>query len=313
MILCVTPNTALDRTLVVPGYGAGGVFRPQQLIATVGGKGVNVARVVRLLGGDPLCLGFIAGHTGALVAAIAADEGLNCRWTVLESGETRTCTILVDPMLEQVTTINEHGVPTTASDWARLGDDLIAAAEDAATICFSGSLPPGSPLDVFAGLLADLVASGKSVWVDTSGAPLSAAAEVRGVHIKVNDEEASALLNTPISTPAEAAAGAAALAKRQSASAVITLGKHGAVMSDGDNAWHTLPPPIQAKSAVASGDSFLAGLLVGLESGDSPERALQRGAAAGAANALSIGGGQFTLDDFERILSKTAVTLLHLS
>ena len=308
MILCVTPNTALDKTLVVPGYGSGGVFRPQQMVAAAGGKGMNVARVVRLLGGVPRCLGFIAGHTGALVASIAAGEGLDCVWTTLEAGETRTCTILVDPALERTSVVNESGVRTTAADWMRLRDDLTACAAEARTVCFCGSLPPGSPLDAFTELLAHLASIGLAVWVDTSGAALGAAARVPGVHLKINDEEATELLNMPMGTSSEAAGAVRLLAKQQSAAAIITLGKHGAVWSDGARVWHATPPSIEAQSAVGSGDSFLAGLLVGLEAGEMPNEALRRGVAAGAANALSIGGGQFALDDFARILADTTLT-----
>lgn len=313
MILCVTPNIALDRTLVVPGYSEGGVFRPQQTLVAVGGKGINVARTVKLLGGNALCLGFIAGHTGAWVASMAAAEGLNCRWTGLESGETRTCTILVDPPSERTTVVNEHGLTTTAADWARLRETLIASAADATTICFCGSLPPGSPPDAFTALLAELVAMGKAVWVDTSGSSLYAAMNVPGVHIKINDEEASGLLNMPVTTLEEAAAGAAILADRQSAAAVITIGKYGAVLSSGKESWYAVPPPIRVISTVGSGDALLAGLLVGLESGETPDQALRRGAAAGAANALSIGGGQFAIDSFEDMLSKTLGAELHIS
>lgn len=309
MILCVTPNTALDRTLLVPGYAAGGVFRPQHAIAAAGGKGVNVARVVRLLGGNARCFGFIAGYTGALVAASAATEGLDCRWTVLPAGETRTCTILVDPSLEQTTVVNESGVKTTSADWMRLSDDLIASAGDAEIICFCGSLPPGSPLDAFAQLLTDLRAMGKAVWIDSSGGALRAAAEIPGIHVKINDDEAAVLLGTPIYDIPDTAAGAWSLAQRLSAIAVITLGKRGAVMSDGTAAWHALPPPLKAKSAVGSGDSFLAGLLVGLQLGEHVSLALGRGVAAGAANALTLGGGHFALDDYQRILANTAIIL----
>lgn len=313
MVLCVTPNIALDRTLVVPGYGEGGVFRPQQTLVAIGGKGINVARTVKLLGGNALCLGFIAGHTGALVASMAAAEGLNGFWTRLESGETRTCSILVDPPSEQTTVVNEHGVATTAADWARLRDALIVSAADAATICFCGSLPPGSPLDAFMSLLAELAAMGKAVWVDTSGSSLHAAVNMPGIHIKINEEEASGLLGMPITTLEEAAAGAAILADRQSAAAVITIGKYGAVLSSGQASWYAVPPPVKVISTVGSGDSFLAGLLVGLESGETPDQALRRGAAAGAANAMSIGGGQFALDNFEDLLSNTFGAELHIS
>lgn len=312
MILCVTPNTALDRTLVVPGYSEGGVFRPQQVIVAAGGKGVNVARAVKVLGGDAMCLGFIAGHTGALVASIASDEGLAARWTMLKTGETRTCTILVDPALEQTTVVNEFGVTTTSADWEQFRQDLITAAANARTICICGSLPLGTPVDAWMSLLVDLRAMGKTVWVDSSGVGLSAIKEVPGISLKINDDEASALLKQAITTPMEAAESTLVQAKQSAALMVITMGASGAVLSDGETVWHAMPPPIKAKSTVGSGDSFFAGLLVGLESGETPGEALRRGVAAGAANALSVGGGQFVLDDFVQILSSTVCTELHI-
>lgn len=307
MILCVTPNVALDKTLVVPGYGAGGVFRPQQIVAAAGGKGVNVARVVKLLGREARCYGFIAGHTGAMVADRAAAEGLDAQWTVVESGETRTCTILVDPALEQTTVVNESGMETTTADWRHLADTLKAAAADVQTICFCGSLPPGTTLDSWIYLLADLRDMGKTVWVDSSGLGLAVASDMPGVGLKINDEEASSLMKKPVTTVSEVAAAAMLRSQWRGAPVVITMGSRGAVYSDGKTLWHAIPPTIEAKSAVGSGDSFLAGLLVGLETGETPDQALRRAVAAGAANALSIGGGQFALDDFTAILSNTTV------
>ncbi len=310
MILCVTPNTALDRALVVPGYSAGGVFRPQQVVALAGGKGVNVARVIRLLGGQARALGFIAGHVGALAAAAASAEGLDCDWTALSSGETRICTILVDPALGQTSVVNEAGAETSADDWARLRDTLLASPPEASTVCFCGSLPPGASLAAFPALLEDLRAAGRDVWVDSSGAPLRAATEIAGVHIKINDEEAAALLNMPIHTLQDAAQAAQALAARLGASAVITLGARGALLSDGVTTFHAVPPSIEVKSAVGSGDSFFAALLLALEQGQTPAEALRSGVAAGAANALSVGGGQFALGDYERLFEGTRVAAI---
>lgn len=311
MILTVTPNAALDRTLVAPGYGGGGVFRPQQVVVAPGGKGINVARAARVLGGSARCCGFLAGYTGELLASLAAREGLDSHWTVLAEGETRVCTILVDPALEQTSVINESGVQTTDDDWDKLGTDILTAAQDADAVCISGSIPPGTSPGSFLTLLTNLQRMSKSVWVDTSGAWLKTAATVTGVHLKVNDDEAGELLGIAISDLAEAGAAALTLAKRSVVSAVITLGKRGAVMSDGESVWHAQPPTIAAKSAVASGDCFLAGLLVSLSQGLSEPEALRRAAAAGAANAMSVGGGQFSMTDFEQILTNTTIIKLN--
>ncbi|MBL8131850.1 MAG: hexose kinase [Anaerolineae bacterium] len=307
LIDCVTPNAALDRTLVVPGYQQGGVFRPQKMILAAGGKGINVARAAAVLGGKARCFGFVAGHSGRLLTDLAVHEGLLCRFTPLAAGETRTCTILADPDLGMTTLVNEAGAATAALDWARLRADLLADAEPR-MICFCGSLPPGSPLDSFAELLGDCAAAGHSVWVDTSGAALMTASKVRGVNLKVNDEEASALTGAPITSPETAAATASHLAAASGAFAVITLGKDGAILVAGGRAWLAKPPHIAVKSAVGSGDSFLAGLLVALGAGETPQTALRMAAAAGAANAQSYGGGQFTLESFRAAFEATTLT-----
>src|SRR5512138_1568438 len=96
MILCLTPNPAIDRTLLLPGLTAGNVHRAETVIVVAGGKGLNVARVIRTLGGEPLCMGFTGGHAGRLLADLAQNEGLNSCWTWTDS-ETRTCAIFISP------------------------------------------------------------------------------------------------------------------------------------------------------------------------------------------------------------------------
>ena len=95
MILCVTLNPALDRTLVVRDFAKGGVFRPQENRVAAGGKGINVARAVQILGGQAMCGGFLGGFSGQSLDRMVQKEGLQARWTWLEDRETRTCVILV--------------------------------------------------------------------------------------------------------------------------------------------------------------------------------------------------------------------------
>src|SRR3954447_16596107 len=105
MILCVTPNTALARTLIVPRLRPCAVHGAQQVLAAAGGKGVNVARAARTLGAAARCLGPLGGSTGRMVAELAAREGLDGAWTWI-AGETRTCTIVVDLAGGDATVIN---------------------------------------------------------------------------------------------------------------------------------------------------------------------------------------------------------------
>jgi 1-phosphofructokinase family hexose kinase len=301
MIVCVTPNPALDRTLIMAEYHAGGVSRAERLIVAAGGKGMNVARVIRALGGQVRCAAFIAGYTGQLFAHLAQQEGLLGDWVSID-GETRCCIIVADRSAGDVSVLNEPGPAVTRANWLAMRDRLRGTSAEADTICFSGSLPPGTPLDVFTEVLSELRQQGKTVWVDTSGEPLRAALTVPGIHVKVNHEEASAVLDTPVRNLEDAGAAARQFTARTGGTVVLTLGKAGAVMSVGEKVLGAVPPQVKAISSVASGDSFLAGLLVGMM--QSPEQALRCAVAAGTANALSYGGGQFAMEDYNRILER---------
>lgn len=319
MILCITPNAAVDRTLTVPGFSGGGVFRPVSAIAAAGGKGINVVRAVHNLGGVATCCGFIAGFSGQFIADQVQHDGYPARWTHLEAGESRTCIILVDPDKGMTSVINERGMEVSAADWSRLRDDVFAAADGGsarAIVSIAGSLPPGSSPDIFASLLRDLVAAGCEVWADTSGAALAAAVNVRGVHLKINHEEANELDSRAdvdadehftIRAPRDAAFVGAGMSAHTRGMVIITMGALGAVFVDENSAWHALPPTIKAKNAVGSGDSFLAGVLLARERDDSPPELLRDGAAAGAANALSGGGGCFDKPTFDDIRAQTVV------
>lgn len=298
MILCITPNPAIDRTLIVPKFQPGEVHRVTDSIVVAGGKGLNVARAIQTLGGEPLCAGFLGGHSGRLLAVLAEREGLRGAWTWIE-GETRTCVIVVDAA--GATVINESGPRVAADDWQRLLNDVTATRAE--VLCLSGSLPPGSPLDSFAALTRSLRSTGKMVWVDTSGPALTRVLEL-GVSIKVNHSEAGAAAGMDVASMQEAVRAANRMRVRGAVSVVITLGSLGAVMVTDEGEWCVSAPSLKTVSAVGSGDCFLAGLVVALATGQSAYQALRWAVASGTANAISAGGGRFTRVEFEEVLRR---------
>jgi len=321
-LLCVNPNVSIDRTLVVPGFAAGRVWRAQAVLAVCGGKGPNVARVARRLGREAVCCGFLGGATGDAAADLADREGLAARWTRID-GDSRTCVVIVDGAGGgggEATVINEPGPPVTAADWQRLVEDVRAEAAHAAAACLCGSMPPGVPDGGVAALVRDLAATGRPVWIDTSGAALAEAAGAAApgsdlpaglpVGLKVNAAEAGSLLGRPVpeDDPRAAAAAADALRRHGPATVAVTLGAAGAVLADGAGAWVVRPPAVTAVSAVGSGDAFLAGLADALLAGLPAPEALRRAAACGAANALQVGGGQVDPADVARLAGQTTVT-----
>lgn len=314
-VLCVTPNVSIDRTLVVPGFAVGGVWRPTEVRPACGGKGVNVARAVVALGHRATCAGVLAGHTGRLAAELAAAEGLRTAWTWVE-GETRTCVIIVGSD-GTASVINEPGCTLSAAHWERFACDVATAARGVDAVCISGSVPPGAPEGALRDLIERTGRGGCPVWVDTSGtalaeamgAAMSGSAIAMSVGIKVNAEEAAALVGQPVVSAESAAVAAEAIRRRGTQRVAITLGAAGAVLvSDGATLW-ARPPAIAEVNAVGSGDCFLAGLVAGWHEHGSPEDALRLATAAGAANALRTTLG-FSAADIASVLAKTTLTPL---
>jgi len=155
MILCINPNPAIDRTIILPSPVFGGVHRAEQIIVAAGGKGLHVARAIRTLGGESLCMGFAGGHAGHLLADLSQGAGLNFSWTWTNS-ETRTCTILVSQNGD-ATVINEPGTPVSKSDWKRLQEDVHKNISSADWVCLSGSLPPNSSTEDLHAMLLEII------------------------------------------------------------------------------------------------------------------------------------------------------------
>lgn len=306
MILCVTPNPAIDRTLHVNTLRIGEVHRADKVLAVAGGKGLNVARTIRILGGEPLCMGFIGGHAGNLLEELAEREGLSAHWTRIKN-ETRTCVILVEHDRD-ATVVNERGAGVTADECEVFVNDVLKQAEESQIVCMSGSLPPGFSLDFFEVLLRGLVQKGKSIWVDTSASVLRTALNVHGVNIKVNAAELSEALEMEISNFTQAKNAGRQLLKGGISSVVVTFGKDGAVLVGHSGAWTAHPPAIKAVSSVGSGDAFLGGLTFALNWEYPLDVALKYGVTAGTANALHFGGGMFNRDEFGRLLTEVLGT-----
>jgi 1-phosphofructokinase family hexose kinase len=299
MILCITPNPAIDRTLILPNLAVGHIHRAQQVIVAAGGKGLNVARAIRTIGGESFCMGFAGGHSGHLLADLAKSDGQNSAWTWTDS-ETRTCTILVSQNGD-ATEIDEPGFPVSKSDWTRLRRDIRKYISSANFVCISGSLPPNSSADDFHKLLRMIVDTGKQVWVDTSGASLDAVLAYPGICLKVNGNEISRPLGFDVKDVQSAQRALTMLVERGLSACAVTLGAAGALLASQAGRWYARGPQVQPVSPVGSGDSFLGGLLSALDTGKDLMEALCDAVAAGTANTLSAGGGQFTVQDFKMI------------
>jgi 1-phosphofructokinase family hexose kinase len=310
MILTITPNPAFDRIQTVPGFTPGHVWRAEALTLSAGGKGVNVARAVRSLGGEASCAGFLGGHSGRMEAQFVSLEGIPAQWTWID-GETRVSVIVVDPQAGETTVLNEAGPTVTPDDWARLQADALKMAGQAELVCISGSLPLGLKPSSMGDLMRGLNRLRLSVWLDSSGETLKAAIEARPAVVKVNNLEAAALLGWRVFEDVQTAVQAARTIQHSGISKVIlTLGKHGAVMVSDAGAWAARPPVTEVLCTIGSGDAFLAGMVVAASRHQSDAELLRAGVAAGTANALSVGGGKFTQEEYRQVYAGTKIATL---
>jgi 1-phosphofructokinase family hexose kinase len=306
MLLCFTPNPAIDRVLLAPGFRHAESVRVAHARESAGGKGLNVARVARALGLPARVCGPLAGANGRLIAALATDEGFDARWHWLVDGESRTCTLVLDQDAPDTLVINERGPTASAADWDALAHLVTAEAAQASAVAVSGSLPPGVAASHLAALLRKL-SSHSTVYLDTSGAALAEALDLPLALLKVNAQELGEALGSQIATPAEARAAATHVQTRGPAAVIVTLGRAGAVAVDTGGAWLACSPEIAAISAVGSGDALLAGVAAALAERRGLAEALRMGVAYGAANTLSIGAGVVRPDDVIRLRAATTL------
>jgi tagatose 6-phosphate kinase len=305
-IICVTPNVCVDRTLVVPRLVPGAVLRTDRTLAVAGGKGLNVARSLRVLGHRPLTVGMIGGHTGGHVAALASEEGIDARWTTIR-GETRTCVVIVSRETGTATGIYEPGPPVSTSEWSAFERAVLQEAARAAAICLCGSLPPGIPPERYGSLVTSLRAAATPVFVDTHGDALVAAAAARPTCLKINAEEAGGLLGRKLATLDDALTAAAELGSAGISQVVITLGHAGAVLAHAGDVLRAEAPDVDTVSAAGSGDAFLAAYVAAQVEGADPVAALRHGVAAGAANAQTSWGGTFDRATYLALLDRVTV------
>ncbi len=305
-IICVTPNAALDRTLVAPDFAIGHISRIDRGIAVPGGKGLNVARAVKILGGAPLAMGLLGGHTGSMIAAMWAEDGYDAEWTSFD-GETRTCTIIANQ--EGVSTVINESGRITPADWRALASDICRAAEreDVSAVCLCGSIPLGAPAEAPGELIARLKRIGARVWVDSSKAALSNAIQANPFAIKVNRDEIAAALGIKLRETRDIIAAARNLIDAGTRVVVVSLGAEGALLMTKNQIVRGRPPAIQPVDPIASGDCLHAGIVAALAEGKDIAEALRCGVAAGTVNALYAGGAQFPYDRYRDVLRETRI------
>nr|WP_255654530.1 1-phosphofructokinase family hexose kinase [Cohnella sp. REN36] len=309
-IVAVTLNAAIDKTYYMPAWQAGKVMRAERVIAAAGGKGINVARVLRHLGHeDVTATGFAAGYNGRFIAEQVRAAGIGSDF-VEADGESRLCLNFMDGRDGSSTEVLEPGPDIRPEDEQAMRAKIRELASGAALVIFSGSLPRGCSPDLYAELIGIAREAGAEAFLDASGAALTAGLAARPAFIKPNEDEIRPWMAGEEGGEAGFRQAAAALAASGIPNVAVTLGAEGAVAGADGRLYRVRIPRIQAVNAVGSGDAFVAGFAFGFVRGWPVERSLRHAAAAGCANALSDAAGQVNPADHERLLREIDVDVL---
>jgi 1-phosphofructokinase len=279
MIVTLTLNPSLDRTIEIARLSRGDMTRATGTRLDPGGKGVNVSRALAAHKLATRAVVPVGGPEGHQLTALLELEGIDV-CAVPVAGHTRSNVSLVEPD-GTVTKVNEPGGSLADDDLERIVAATLTAAAGAEWVVASGSLPPGVPDSFYGRLGARLAESGVRFAVDTSGPALAAALGCGPALVKPNRDELAESVGYRIDTLGDAVRAAEAVRAAGAAAVLASLGADGAVFVDGHGVRYGESPVDRGRSAVGAGDAMLAGFLAaGVSSGDPLVEALSWGAAA---------------------------------
>ena len=308
MIVTVTLNAALDRTLTVPNFQAGFRHRASESLTLPGGKGVNIARVLKTLGQPVIATGLAGGKTGTRIVEDLTAEGILNDFVRIRD-ESRTSTAIIDPTSSLQTEVNEYGPLVTARELHAFMEKFTYIAQGAEVVILAGSLPRKVKDAFYRDLVTALSETDALVVLDTAGEPLRLAIKAHPGLVSPNSFEAEALVGHEFSEDEDFLRAARQLCKIGAGSGIITHAGGCYACLAGDNGgqrfFKVTIPPLDPISTVGSGDAFLAGFVSARVSGKPLGDCLSYAVACGAANTQKYGAGVFDPHEVKKLVTKT--------
>ena len=308
MILTVTANPTIDRVYFIDGFEIGKVHRIKRFSRSAGGKGINVARVARIIGQDVAAMGFVGGYTGEFIQSEREKQGIKNLFTKIE-GETRTCVNISDKSGVSGEVL-EEGPEILPEEERSFIKDYSKYVENYNIICVSGSLPRGLTGSFYTELIGIAREKGKKVVVDTSGKVLEEILRAKPYMVKPNQDEISALIDKKVVTEDHLKEALFYLFEKGVEVPFISLGKDGAAAMIEGKCYKFIIPDVKVVNAVGSGDSTVAGIAAGLDMGYSVENAIKLGMAAGVANTQFEQTGIVTKELVKQFFSQIKVKMI---
>ncbi len=306
MIVTVTLNPSIDKSILARSFEIGKTNRGEVVRVEAGGKGINVAKALKLWGASVFTLGLVARGDGQLILDALSAQGIPADF-VRVPGDTRVCMKIHDTTSGAETELNELGAPLTPADLNGLRRKIEHYAPQSEAMIFSGSLPPGAPPETFLDLIRLATERGAKCILDTSGPALKLGL-AGGPHlVKPNRAEAADLLGRPLRTRIELVEAARELMHMGAAQVLISLGAEGALGVAGTEAVFAVPPPIAFRSSTGAGDAMVAAMAIAAVDRMTLRQAVRLAVAAGAATAAQEGTQMAELSAVKDLIPKVTL------
>lgn len=306
MIVTVTPNPVLDRTLTVPRIIFDEVTRATTVQLDWGGKGFNVSRALQPLGMESVAMGFIGGATGQTLERGLNDLGIATDFVHI-AGETRTNVVVREEDSERYIKVNEAGPTVQEEEVFAFFERVIEKARPGDIWVLAGSLPPGVPAHFYAQLIGLLRLHRACVFLDSSGEPLRLGCAAAPYLVKPNAIEATQV--TGIEIRPQGSLEAAKHFLHQGIELVaLSLGGDGLLLASEEQAVWARPPAVVARNPTGAGDALLAGIIWASVRGMPLEEMARWGAAAGTVSASLKGVGAGTRAEVEALYGQVQTT-----
>ena len=308
MITILTFNPSVDRMYRVSELNIGQVQRVKTANATAGGKGLNVTKVCKILGEDPLAMGFLGGFNGEYIKNELEKLEIRSKFTPINQ-ETRNCLNIIDDNLTS-TEFLEKGPVLEEHDLIKFEKDLENILADTQILVASGSYCQNMPTDYYK-RIGDICKNNNIKFIlDTSGESLKVALESNPYLIKPNTDEIKQLLNINIKSRDELIYAARKLLSMGAQNVCISLGKDGMIYLNENELYEVKVPKIKAVNTVGSGDSTIAGFSVGILRGYDTVELLKLANACGMSNALNMETGFINISDIDKFTKEIVVNKL---
>jgi 1-phosphofructokinase family hexose kinase len=309
VILTVTLNAAIDRTLTVPNFQLGQRHRASQSLTLAGGKGINVARALKTLEVPVVATGLAGGRTGTrIVEELTGEAVLNDFLRIAD--ESRMSTAVVDPAGTSYTEINEWGPHVEPDELQMLRDKIRYLSRGAETCVFAGTLPRGVADDFYADSIRELNRRGVRTVLDCEGQPLRLGLDAEPWLVSPNQREAELLVGQEFHDDDDFVLALDAIAEMGARNVLLSHdgGCYGLFREERrPRRFRAVAPRVEPVSTVGAGDVLLAAFLAARAEGRSSDEALRAAVASGAAATLEVGAGRLDPRQAARLAAKVQV------